>query len=106
MNKLPTAPQSCSNCHFFLQTSSKGLQQIGYCRANPPTPYYEIDTDQPPDEHGNYVIRPKIARFPIVLNNMWCGTFDYKDEPQILNVKEAPCQAKTNNSATSAIKIS
>jgi len=94
MNKTAAPPQVCSNCHFFMQTSSKGLQQIGYCRVRRPDPYYEIDTDTPPDEHGNYAIRPKIARFPVVLNNMWCGEFDYKDEPSIMTTREVPCATK------------
>lgn len=64
--------QNCSNCHFFLRTSTKDTQTIGYCRANPPTPYFEKD------EHGNLV--PRIGRFPVVLNNMWCGAWDLNDE--------------------------
>ncbi len=76
--------KNCSNCHFFLQTSSRnsgsrGTQLIGYCRANPPIPYFELDTSNP-DEHGQFPLVPKIGRFPVVLDNMWCGSFDYKDE--------------------------
>ncbi len=84
----PAPPQSCANCEFFLQTSNRGrlptaqhpegVQKIGYCRANPPTPYFEIDTSQPQDEFGNWPVVPKIGRFPVVLNNMWCGMFNYK----------------------------
>ncbi len=62
---------SCSNCYFFYKTSQKDDQTIGYCRANPPTPYFE------PDDNG--IIVPRISRFPIVLNNMWCGAWDFLD---------------------------
>lgn len=65
--------QSCSNCYFFLQTSQRGTQQIGYCRAAPPASYFETD-----EQTG--LISPKIARFPVVLNNMWCGSWDERDD--------------------------
>lgn len=63
--------QSCLNCYFFMQTSQRAEQTIGYCRANPPNSFYELD------ENGNNI--PKIARFPVVLGNMWCGMWDGKD---------------------------
>ena len=66
------AEQNCLNCYFFLQTSERANQKIGYCRANPPQ--YHEETDQ---ETGISI--PKIGRFPVVLNNMWCGMWDYHD---------------------------
>lgn len=74
-----TRTKCCANCHFFLQTSEKmnqktrQTQHIGYCRCNPPIPYFECD------DQG--IFTPKIGRFPVVLDNMWCGGFDYSDEP-------------------------
>ncbi len=78
----PESPKCCAGCHFFLQTSSRnsgsrGTQLIGYCRANPPIPYFELD-----GETG--LLTPKIGRFPVVLDNMWCGSFDYKDETPVV----------------------
>jgi hypothetical protein len=64
--------QNCLNCYFFLQTSERANQKIGYCRANPPQYHEEIDL-----ETGISI--PKIGRFPVVLNNMWCGMWDYHD---------------------------
>lgn len=64
--------QSCLNCYFFLHSDTRpDGQQIGYCRANPPTPYYELKAD------GGRA--PKIARFPLVLGHMWCGAWDFRD---------------------------
>ena len=74
----PTVTQSCSNCHYFLQTSTKGTQQIGYCRANPPIPYFEVD-------ETTGIFTPKIGRFPVVLNNMWCGSWDLTDADLAVN---------------------
>jgi hypothetical protein len=71
---MPDKGQFCANCYFFMQTSSRDLQQIGYCRANPPAPYFEKE-----EENGESRIVPKIARFPVVLGNMWCGQWDGKD---------------------------
>ena len=75
MNDKPL-DQNCNNCHFFLQTSSRADQKIGYCRANPPTPYYEAS------EEG-CIPTPKIGRFPVVLNNMWCGMWDFADGKRV-----------------------
>jgi hypothetical protein len=77
MKSAATAPrqekgQICLNCYFFMQTSARNEQTIGYCRANPPIPYYEKN------EEGD--LSPKIARFPIVLGNMWCGAWDAKED--------------------------
>ena len=68
-----TEEQNCLNCHFFLQTSERGNQKIGYCRANPPQYHEEKEV-----ETG--MIVPKIGRFPVVLNGMWCGMWDYKEK--------------------------
>ena len=65
--------ESCEMCVYFYETNRRekiaetvqtvGYQSIGYCRANPPHPYYE---DR----------QPKVARFPVVLSHMWCGLFE------------------------------
>ncbi len=72
---MPEKDQSCSTCYFFLQTDSRPFgnshKVIGYCRANPPSPYYERDEEGKPT--------PKIARFPVVLGEIWCGMWDGKD---------------------------
>ena len=69
---MPEKNQNCGNCYFFYQTSTKGDQKIGYCRANPPTPYFEVD-------QTTGIVVPKVGRFPVVLNNMWCGAYDESD---------------------------
>lgn len=73
---MPEKNQSCSTCYFFLQTDTRsaatGSKVIGYCRANPPIPYYETDF-----ESGQRT--PKIARFPVVLGDLWCGMWDSRD---------------------------
>ena len=71
---MPEKNQNCSNCYFFYQTSERDGQEIGYCRANPPHPYYAKEI-----VNGEKFEKPQISRFPIVLGNMWCGAFDYKD---------------------------
>ena len=76
---MPSKNQNCLGCYFFYQTSEKqnsseALVRIGYCRANPPTPFFEKDED------GQTV--PRIARFPVVLGHMWCGAFDYCDKKE------------------------
>jgi len=65
--------QECSNCHFFHKNGESSTQTIGYCRANPPTPYFEQDQD-------NGEIVPRIGRFPVVLSTMWCGAWDLTDQ--------------------------
>lgn len=70
---MPEKEQFCLNCYFFMQTSSRDDQTIGYCRANPPTPFFEKKV-----ENGEIRIEPKIARFPVVLGSMWCGMWDSK----------------------------
>lgn len=69
---MPDKDQNCINCYFFYQTSARADQKIGYCRANPPAPYYENC-----EETGMPI--PKIARFPVVLGNMWCGMWDFAE---------------------------
>ena len=75
--------KSCHNCYFFLpredaseakREKHKNDPRIGFCRANPPQPYYEMGED------GK--VTPKVGRFPIVLGNMWCGMWDSRDEEQ------------------------
>jgi hypothetical protein len=60
----------CEHCSYFYETNRRANSQagdisqlIGYCRANPPIPFYEND-------------QPKVARFPVVLGHMWCGLFE------------------------------
>jgi hypothetical protein len=67
--------QFCHNCYFFMQTSQRDDQRIGYCRANPPAPYFERE-----GENGETRMVPKVARFPVVLGNMWCGAWDSRVE--------------------------
>ncbi len=74
MNRMPEKNQECQNCYFFMQTSARADQTIGYCRANPPTAYFEKEVSE-----GEERLVPKIARFPVVLGNMWCGQWDGKD---------------------------
>jgi len=64
--------ETCEVCVYFYETNRRDkdydgtdVQAIGYCRANPPHPYYE---------NG----QPKVARFPVVLSHMWCGLFEVK----------------------------
>ena len=78
---MPEKNQDCASCHFFLQTSTRGNQKIGYCRANPPVSFFETDAT-------TGLLTPKIARFPVVLNNMWCGMWDHAD----VLPKAAPAQ--------------
>ena len=66
--------QNCLNCHFFYQTNQREGKAIGYCRANPPQPFYESTLD------GH--MEPKIGRFPLVLGTLWCGMWDMKDEEE------------------------
>jgi hypothetical protein len=68
---MPNKNQSCTNCYFFLQTSARGIQKIGYCRANPPQLHNTTNSE------GKEIAG--IGRFPVVLSNMWCGAFDYSD---------------------------
>ncbi len=68
--KLPIQ-QNCGNCFFFHKNGESATQTIGYCRANPPMPHHEQDSE------GGLI--PKIGRFPVVLNSMWCGAWDLTD---------------------------
>ena len=78
---MPEKDQFCQNCYFFLQTDQRLIRGkngeenknkvIGYCRANPPSAYYEVN------EEGIKI--PKVARFPVVLGEIWCGMWDGKD---------------------------
>lgn len=61
--------QSCGNCFYFLKTSHNENQEIGYCRCNPPMPYFEYDKDIDSNV-------PRVARFPVVLSSMWCGSWE------------------------------
>jgi hypothetical protein len=68
---MPTKNQSCLNCYFFLQTGQSDSGKIGYCRAEPPRAHYATD--------GDGLVKVKIARFPVVLSEMWCGMWDAQD---------------------------
>jgi hypothetical protein len=61
--------QSCGNCFYFLKTSQNENQEIGCCRCNPPMPLHEYDRDTDS-------MIPRVARFPVVLSSMWCGSWD------------------------------
>lgn len=75
---MPEKNQSCSNCYFFLETSRREAQTIGYCRANPPIPYYDKRQTEN-GETGETETVSRVARFPIVLGQMWCGMWDGRD---------------------------
>ncbi len=77
--KLPK-DRNCGNCFFFHKNGESSTQTIGYCRANPPTPYFERDTANGRDEYGEFPMVPRIGRFPVVLSTMWCGAWDLTDE--------------------------
>ncbi len=76
--QLPS-DHNCGNCFFFHKNGQSNTQIIGFCRANPPTPYFEEDTSNGKNEEGKYPIVPRIGRFPVVLNSMWCGAWDLTD---------------------------
>jgi hypothetical protein len=64
--------QSCESCYYFYQTSERGDQKIGYCRCESPKAHFEAHPT-------SGVLTPKIGKFPIVLNTMWCGQYDWND---------------------------
>lgn len=54
----------CGNCTYFIQLNENEIgKAIGNCRCNPPQAY-------------NEGVKSKIARFPIVLDSMWCGAWE------------------------------
>jgi hypothetical protein len=64
--------QSCGSCYYFYQNGERGEQKIGYCRYNPPQAHFECDA-------ATGIVTPKVGKFPIVLNNMWCAQYDFND---------------------------
>ncbi len=91
MNQKFPQEQNCGNCHFFNENGNSSTQTIGYCRANPPTPYFEND------ENG--IMVPRIGRFPVVLDKMWCGAWDLNEKliEEWNRNEDLKCVQKTKN---------